>query len=429
MDLTPDQVRTQLAHLLGSDLLSKSTASKRLLTYLVERSLSAPDGPKEVEIAIDIFGRNASFSGGEDAAVRVAIRGLRQKLLEYYNGPGHADALIFDIPKGAYRVTVTPRSDPSRAIPPPGTLPQQPLEPQAHAPAPPLPPPGHGYWWKRAGIGVAIALLVLLVARTYPWSDEVSAEEATRRTVRQDPFWTPLATERPLVFVLGDLFMYTQADSQTGRLQTVRDPQINSSDDLRLFLAGNPSLAADRGLRYSSMIQKSTAVGMVQILRVLDSPGRRIEVRLRDELQAEDIRTADIIYVGPIARVGPLANDNHLRSRYHYDPVTGSIRDTRSEQTYMPEGDLGGHRKDYALVTGYTGPAGNRILVLTAGGRNAGLLQIVHSFTSPEGLEKFWQAAARRDLPPAFEALMAVSGYKQTDLSADLIQLHPLPVE
>jgi hypothetical protein len=150
-------------------------------------------------------------------------------------------------------------------------------------------------------------------------------------------------------------------------------------------------------------------------------------VRLRDELQADDIRNYDIIYVGPITRLGPLASDYYLQSRFRFDAATSGVTDAKSGTTYLPEGELGGHHKDYALVARYPGPNGNSIMVFTSGGRNAGLLQIVHSLTSPEGLKEFRRAAGMDgDLPVSFEALLAVSGYKQTDLAANLIELHAL---
>jgi hypothetical protein len=231
-----------------------------------------------------------------------------------------------------------------------------------------------------------------------------------------------------VMFVLGDLFMYSQTDAKTGRTLTVRDTQINSSEDLRAQLASNPALAAERGQRYSTMLQKSTAVSVVEILQILDSPGRQVEVRLRDELRAEDIQRYDIVYVGPVTRLGPLASDYHVRSRYRFDPATSGITDTNTGKTYVPEGGLGEHHKDYALIARYPGPAGNSITVFTSGGRNAGLLQVVRMLTTQDGMSRFWQAAGLQDSrPAAFEALVAVAGYKQTDLSADLVQLHSLP--
>ena len=81
---TPEEVMGHLERVLASDALSKSGTNRRLLTYLVQRSLQSSDGPKEAEIAMDVFARGATFNGGEDSVVRVSVRGLRQKLVEYY---------------------------------------------------------------------------------------------------------------------------------------------------------------------------------------------------------------------------------------------------------------------------------------------------------------------------------------------------------
>jgi hypothetical protein len=208
----------------------------------------------------------------------------------------------------------------------------------------------------------------------------------------------------------------------------VRDPQINSSDDLRAFLAGNPTLAADRGLRYASYIQKSTAVGMATIIPVIDRAGRRFEVRLRDELRAEDMRAYDIIYVGPMARIGPLDAHLHGGSRFRFDAASSGVTDIESGQLHLPEGDLGGHHKDYALVSRFEGPGGNHILIITAGGRNAGLAQVVRTATSAEGLASFQRGFREAGIgeSDAFEALLSVTGYKQTDLAAEILAVRRL---
>src|SRR6185437_9056291 len=104
-EVDPAAIRRHLEHLLGSEPLGKSEASQRLLSYLVERALQNTT-PKEVEIAIDVFGKGAAFNGAEDSAVRVAVRTLRQKLAECYAGAGSGDGLQFVIPKGGYRLTV-----------------------------------------------------------------------------------------------------------------------------------------------------------------------------------------------------------------------------------------------------------------------------------------------------------------------------------
>src|SRR5512139_2226843 len=390
---TPEQIRATLAQLLSGEALSKSAANRKLLTYLVDRSLNGGEGPKEVEIAIDVFGRDASFNGAEDSVVRVAIRSLRQKLLEHYSSPGNQDPLVFDVPKGAYRVTVSPRA-PSAAT-------DSVVTASAH---------GEdrlrtGRW--KWGVAAILGLLAAsLAGNWWLWSKRQPEGDGELQQVRHSAVWAPFAdNRRPLMFVLGDLFMYTQTDPVTGRTQTVRDSRINSSEDLRAFLASNPALAADRGLRYSTMIQRSTAVGMVQLLQMLDGPGRSIEVRLRDELQAGDLRAFDIVYVGPITRLGPLASGNHMGSRYRFDAANNQISDTKTGKVYAPEGELGAHHRDFALVSRFAGSAGNHIMVLTSGGRNAGLLEVIGTLTTPQGVKALQRAAGASGLPQSFEAL------------------------
>ena len=96
-------IRQHLQQLLSSEPMEKSEASQKLLRYLAERALRG-ETPKETEIAIDVFGRDASFNSAEESLVRVAVRALRRRLHDYYTGPGQHDEVRFDIPKGGYRL-------------------------------------------------------------------------------------------------------------------------------------------------------------------------------------------------------------------------------------------------------------------------------------------------------------------------------------
>lgn len=428
-------ISTHLERLLASEGLAKAAANRRLLSYLAQRATEGSEGPKETEIAIDVFGRTASFHGGDDSVVRVAMRSLRQKLLEYYAGPGRHDRLVFDIPKGSYRLQVSARdaADPAADMSQPPRSDALAANTPAAAPTPVVAPasgapPATTRTWRRVAAIAGALLLVSLAANVRLWRSDAGADPALDN-IRGSALWNGIATSRrPVMFVLGDLFMYTQTDPVTGRVQTVRDPQINSSDDLRAFLAGHPQLAAERGLRYASYIQKSTAVAMATILPIVDRPGRRFEVRLRDELRAEDMRVYDIVYVGPMARVGPLEINLHGASRFRFDAQSAGVTDTETGRVHLPEGDLADHHKDYALVTRSAGPAGNHILIITAGGRNAGLAQVVHMATSAAGLTAFQRRfrEAGIDASTSFEALVSVTGFKQTDVAAEILTLRRL---
>jgi hypothetical protein len=421
-DLDSESVRHHLEKLLSSDPLAKSEASRKLLAYLLERSLRN-DTPKETEIAVDVFGKDASFNGAEDSVVRVAVRTLRQKLAEYYAGAGTNDGFQFAIPKGGYRLTVAPV--PSQS-PTPFEPPQVPASIGHDRPS----RFGKGLpTWVFAGLVLLLALS--LSGNIFLWNRNApTPTDPVRARIRASPIWADVvASRRPLTLVLGDLFMYTQVDAKTGRTLTVRDSQINSSEELRAFLASNPSFAAERGQRYVSMVQKSAAIGMAAILQIVDRPGRHIQVTVRDELQTEQILNNDIIYVGPLTGLGPLFGYYQSRSRYRYNASDSTLTDIDAHKAFSPRGVLSAERLDYALAAKFLGPNGNYIMVFTAGVRNAGALQVVRTVTSPEGLTRLESKLQARagTLPDSFEALLTVAGFRQTDLSADIIEVNPLP--
>lgn len=407
-NVEPETVRQHLGKLLASEQLGKADASCKLLTYLVERSLKG-ETPKEVEIAIDVFGKDASFNATGDSLVRVHVRTLRQRLAEYYAESGQNEPLRFVIPKGSYRVNIEPRFE-----------------------QPPAPPavnrkPRRGFAYAAAAVLTLLAGSIAL--NVYLWNRAKSEMSATT-PIRTDPIWADLIeSERPLTVVLGDFFMYTQIDPKTGRTLTVRDPWINSSEQLRAFLASDPSLVAERGQRYNNMIAKSTAIGMAAILPIVHRAGRTVEVRTIDDLAVEDIRNNDIIYIGPFVRLGSLVGYYLHNSRYRYDAQTLDLTDMVARKSYFPAGELGDERLDHGIVAKFQGPTGNRIMILASVGRNVGLLQIVQTLTSPQGLENLRTKLREQALSDsgAFEALFAIKGFKRTDLGAEIVRADALP--
>src|ERR1700723_2112331 len=70
---------------------------RRLFDYLAEKSL-AGQSPKEIAIAVDVFGKNSDFDVSQDALVRVYIHKLRKALDEYYASSGNASSSELHIP-------------------------------------------------------------------------------------------------------------------------------------------------------------------------------------------------------------------------------------------------------------------------------------------------------------------------------------------
>jgi hypothetical protein len=426
-ELDSDLARETLQKILGSEALQKSDTSQRLLRYLAERSLRG-ETPKEVEIAIDVFGRDASFNSGEESLVRVAVRGLRRRLQDYYDGPGLADEWRFDVPKGGYRLvwakrgSAAPAEEPS-ARPEPG---QEVSTDALHAQS----ATGRFAWLRAWAIAATVLLGLSLALNGYLWRKPARVGlDPVIASIAGTPFWSGIIdSDRPLMLVVGDGFMYTNVDPVTGRVQYIRDRAINSSEELRVFLSQNPSIAQGRGQRYTSMLQKSTALGMTSVLRLVSHPGRTIEVRLPDDVQVDDIRQYDIVYVGPISRLGPLAGYYETQSRYRYEPGQGAIRDIETNRSFLPDGPFTEKHTEYALAARFVGPSDNHIVILTPGTRNSGLGQIIRMFTTPEGLADLQKKLDERGPnSDSFEALLSVTSFRLTDVAGELLEVHPLP--
>ncbi len=96
-------VRDQLARIVGSEAFAPSQRRQRFLEYIVGEVLAGRGGRlKGYSIATEVFGRSGEFDPNIDPVVRVEAGRLRDKLREYYENEGRADAIRIDLPKGSY---------------------------------------------------------------------------------------------------------------------------------------------------------------------------------------------------------------------------------------------------------------------------------------------------------------------------------------
>ena len=73
--------------IITSGALGRSKNYRALLQYLVQCSIEGKP-PKELEIAIDVLGRNNDFDVSVDSTVRVYVHQLRKKLDAYFEKQG-----------------------------------------------------------------------------------------------------------------------------------------------------------------------------------------------------------------------------------------------------------------------------------------------------------------------------------------------------
>src|SRR5579862_9182823 len=97
-------IRSEAERLRASGVLGEARL-RRLFDHLVDSTL-AGQAPKEIAIAIDVFGKGAVFDVSQDALVRVYVHKLRRALADYYSAPGNGHGATLEIPKGEYRLRV-----------------------------------------------------------------------------------------------------------------------------------------------------------------------------------------------------------------------------------------------------------------------------------------------------------------------------------
>src|SRR5216683_5060289 len=109
----------QVRRILESKAFRTSEVHRNLLNYLAEKSLSGDaDSLKEYTVGLDVFAKPSSYDPRQESVVRMHMARLRQKLAEYYRTEGADDAIVVDLPKGAFKVTFEPRIAATEPEPP-----------------------------------------------------------------------------------------------------------------------------------------------------------------------------------------------------------------------------------------------------------------------------------------------------------------------
>ena len=101
--VTPDEIGAALQRIIGSDVFSRSPQLGAFLSFVVEAVLRGKAGRiKAYTIGVEVLRRDAKFDPQLDPIVRVEATRLRRAIERYYAGPGAADPVIVDLPRGSY---------------------------------------------------------------------------------------------------------------------------------------------------------------------------------------------------------------------------------------------------------------------------------------------------------------------------------------
>ena len=163
---------SQVCRVQASGVLGEARL-RRLFDYLAEKSL-AGQSPKEIAIAMDVFGKGSDFDVSQDALVRVYIHKLRKALDEYYASSGGGSGPALHIPRGEYRLKVSAKA-------PDRTSDQNP-DGNPEVLVPPIPPKGRAFQVLRTAALLGAALILGAFAM-WLWTPRSDLDRVDRKSV------------------------------------------------------------------------------------------------------------------------------------------------------------------------------------------------------------------------------------------------------
>lgn len=404
-----DELLQQAEQIRASGVLGRPGALSRLFDYLLERSLAA-DTPKEIEIALQVFGKSTSFDVSQDSVVRVYVHKLRRRLDEFYARAASPARLV--IPKGEYRMAV------EYAV----------LEaPEPDSPPQPLPavevlPAAKRRWWLVAAAMVGALALGALIA-VAALSDRSDLDV---RNVRRSAVWAPLLNDDlPITIVVGDYYMLGEIDSNGGVQRLVREFSINSPDDFMNQAEVDPTLMARYRNLNLTYLPAATSFALQDIVPLL-SASKPVRMLLMSDLKGSMLRDTHIVYVGYISGLGILADAVFAASRVMPGGSYDELVDAQAQRRYLSSAaDVGEmHYTDYSYFSTFPGPGpGRNHIVIIAGTRDTGVMHTAEMVSRSASLAQLTEKSGGA---PAFESLYEVYGVAKSGVNAKQLFVSPL---
>lgn len=367
-------------------VLARGRSANQLGLYdlLVERSRDQRS-PKEVEIALALFGANATLDASSDSGVRVYVHRLRKRIDEHY-----ADkiGLRLSIPKGEYRIVLGEVAEAPLRVTPLAAI----IRRISANPA--------------LSLGLSLIVIAgLSFASWQLWSTRTPQLSAAARE-RQALFETGAALSNPIIAV-GDSLLLAETEDQRSVQRMILNPAIRTRDDFGGYMKAHPEVfyrLYDFNLNFAPL-QAVEAAWAVQDELSADG-GPHASIIPASALNDAKIQANDIIFVGRLSQLGALelpvlANSRLQLARYDrlVERGTGTIFEG---QVYVGDATRAGPDIGYLAVL--TGPGGRRLIVM-AGLGDRGTAAMAALLDRPQELA---QLKKRLGSPLNFEAVFQV---------------------
>ena len=358
--LKPEQAfsATELQQLIerikSSGELGRSKVYATLLEYLLQCS-TLGKSPKEIEIAVEVLGKNSEFDVSRDSSVRVYVHQLRKKLHSYYQNhePDATHRIV--IPKGQYAIAAIDTSSPIEPVP---------ARELARKPG-----------FRNALLVAAVLLLFInLAVLLLPDADSRLASAAA---YSDSPIWSSIMDDDlPIMLVMGDYYIMGELNELGNIGRMVRDFNINSRDDLEEKHFSDWEATHNYQDLDLSYIPEGSAYALARIIPILSAGGKRLHVTMMSDLSTNDVRENHIIYLGYISALEKLNDIVFAASNLQVGRSYDELVNLRTGSYFTSDAGLpeeGQQFRDYGFFTTFPASSENQIIVVS-GMRDAGLM-------------------------------------------------------
>jgi hypothetical protein len=386
-----------LEKILASNEFSHSKIYQTYLTYLVEASREGKD-LKETVIAIEVFGKDATFNPAEDTIVRSHTYTLRKKLESYYFHEGREDKLRLKIPKGHYNTKFITVSDniyhPKRIL---------------------------SFVSKRLTIPIMMTLiLVTVISMLYNYSLK-NQLHSFQCIEGNDPIWKEyLNSSLPILLVVGDHFFFNDYLEKYQQEVGIRHPAINSMED---FQQAYPNYRVIPSVE--PYFPYHSIWSLPPILSILYSVHETPILRKSSDVSPQMLDEYNIIFLGSIKTLYKL---KHTLLKSHFDFEVSPHRvfykpdDQTDTQIFETSLHSTGPNEDLILALKLPGPDNNSIFII-ASYHSLGAPEIANYLTLPETRKDLEQRMVNKfhRVPKYFEILFRVTGIDKTAYNTEIL--------
>jgi len=375
MLLNDAKLSVELERILKSDTFRTSAVLRRLLQFLADKAVAGEaDQLKEYSIGVDAFGKPSSYDPRHDAIVRLQVGRLRQKLGEYYRTEGREDPVVFELPKGRFKLKWEVRTAPAEER-------LDPVLPVVAAPRATL-------RWSSLTLTLALALLITAI-----WGAYSGIALWRTRSIPSSAFWTPeleqlwrpfLASKRPVVVALADpLFIELKGTDIFFRKISIRRPE-DAADSPELSalrkLLGNPDMQPAYSYTPTGELMSSFLVA-----KLLGSRRQDIRLARSSQLPLQELGDSNVILIGPEVVIDPKLPGIQLQPEFVQTPQgIRNLHPRRGEPAFFADRRFGSAANDgeaYALISQAPGPLESTVIQSFSSSRTWGREGAVEAFT------------------------------------------------